>query len=84
MLLWLHENEHGHETGLQKADVDATTVELHLSTSSIRQKPREDVSRPKKKNAESRVLHGETQTGCLDGKGPAQLLSRVLQTPACH
>jgi len=48
MLLWLHENEHGLETGLQKADVDATAVEVQLSTSSIRHKPREDVSTPKK------------------------------------
>ncbi len=37
-----------------KADVDATAVEVQLSTSSIRHKPREDVSRPKKGRTLSR------------------------------
>jgi len=49
----VHEQENGHERLLQKvenfeADVDATAVEVQLCTSSIRHKPREDVSRPKK------------------------------------
>jgi len=89
MLVWLHENEHGHETWLQKADVDATTVELQLSKSSIRQKPREGASRPKRKNAESRVLHGETQNGTTHqsfttsgtGLSANELVQDVLHTP---
>ena len=45
---------HGHETGPPKADVDATAVEVQLSTGSVRHKPREDVSRPKKGRTLSR------------------------------
>ena len=47
--------KNGHETGLQKADVDATALEVQLSTSSIRHGTREGQPRPKKGEIEPSI-----------------------------
>jgi len=47
--------KNGHETGLQKADVDATALEVQLSTSSIRHGTRGGQPRPKRGDIEPSI-----------------------------
>ena len=58
--------KNGHETGLQKADVDATALEVQLSTSSIRHGTREGQPRPKRGEIEPPIPSRLEEMRCLD------------------